>query len=194
MGVGRATQQPSLLEKAVDDLTVISGQKPIITRAGNSIAGFKLREGQAIGTKVTLRGDRMSRIGKAPVNLPSGVEVSVAERTITVKGPKGTLSRELPGEIEVSVDGGVLTCTRPNDERRNRAQHGLTRSLVNNMLLVRYLQLKSKVDWAFSNLIYFLRMNLFIYRDLWEWLEKPFAPPDPIPLEPIAAQGAFSWR
>lgn len=59
MGVGRATQQPSLLEKAVDDLTVIAGQKPIITRAGNSIAGFKLREGQAIGTKVTLRGDRM---------------------------------------------------------------------------------------------------------------------------------------
>ena len=77
----------------------------------------------------------MSRIGKSPVNLPSGVEVSVADRTITVKGPKGTLSRELPGEIEVSVDGGVLTCTRPNDERRNRAQHGLTRSLVNNMVL-----------------------------------------------------------
>ncbi len=59
MGVGRATQQPSLLEKAVEDLTVIAGQKPIITRAGTSIAGFKLREGQAIGTKVTLRGDRM---------------------------------------------------------------------------------------------------------------------------------------
>ena len=51
------------------------------------------------------------------------------------KCPKGTLSRELPGEIEVSVDGSVLTCTRPNDERRNRAQHGLTRSLVNNMVL-----------------------------------------------------------
>jgi large subunit ribosomal protein L6 len=77
----------------------------------------------------------MSRIGKAPVNLPSGVEVSVADRTITVKGPKGTLSREIPGEIEVTIDGGVLTCTRPNDERRNRAQHGLTRSLVNNMVL-----------------------------------------------------------
>jgi large subunit ribosomal protein L5 len=59
MGVGRATQQPSLLEKAVEDLTAISGQKPIVTRAANSIAGFKLREGQAIGTKVTLRGDRM---------------------------------------------------------------------------------------------------------------------------------------
>jgi large subunit ribosomal protein L5 len=59
MGVGRATQQPSLLEKAVADLTVIAGQKPIVTKAKNSIAGFKLREGQAIGTKVTLRGDRM---------------------------------------------------------------------------------------------------------------------------------------
>ena len=59
MGVGRATQQPSLLEKAVDDLTLIAGQKPIITKAQTSIAGFKLREGQAIGTKVTLRGDRM---------------------------------------------------------------------------------------------------------------------------------------
>jgi large subunit ribosomal protein L5 len=59
MGVGRATQQPSLLESAVADLTLISGQKPIVTTAKTSIAGFKLREGQAIGTKVTLRGDRM---------------------------------------------------------------------------------------------------------------------------------------
>jgi large subunit ribosomal protein L6 len=77
----------------------------------------------------------MSRIGKAPVALPNGVEVSVAERTITVKGPKGTLSREIPGEIEVSIDEGVLTCTRPNDERFHRAQHGLARSLVNNMVV-----------------------------------------------------------
>jgi len=59
MGVGRATQQPSLLEGAVADLTKISGQKPIITKAKDSIAGFKLRENQAIGCKVTLRGDRM---------------------------------------------------------------------------------------------------------------------------------------
>jgi large subunit ribosomal protein L5 len=59
MGVGRATQQPSLLEKAVEELTLIAGQKPVVTKAQNSIAGFKLREGQAIGTKVTLRGDRM---------------------------------------------------------------------------------------------------------------------------------------
>src|SRR3954452_24727799 len=59
MGVGRATGQPSLLEGAVADLTRIAGQKPIITKATKSIAGFKLREGQSIGTKVTLRGDRM---------------------------------------------------------------------------------------------------------------------------------------
>jgi large subunit ribosomal protein L5 len=59
MGVGRATQQPSLLEGAVADLTLITGQKPIVTKAKHSIAGFKLREGQSIGTKVTLRGDRM---------------------------------------------------------------------------------------------------------------------------------------
>jgi large subunit ribosomal protein L5 len=59
MGVGRATQQQSLLEGAVRDLTVIAGQKPLVTRAKKSIAGFKLREGNAIGAKVTLRGDRM---------------------------------------------------------------------------------------------------------------------------------------
>ncbi len=59
MGVGKATQQPSLLESAVSDLTIISGQKPLVTKATKSIASFKLREGQSIGAKVTLRGDRM---------------------------------------------------------------------------------------------------------------------------------------
>jgi len=59
MGVGKAVQQPSLLEGAVTDLTAITGQKPIVTKATKSIAGFKLREGQSIGCKVTLRGDRM---------------------------------------------------------------------------------------------------------------------------------------
>lgn len=59
MGVGRATQQPSLLEGAVRDLEGITGQKAVITKAGKSIAGFKLREGNSIGAKVTLRGDRM---------------------------------------------------------------------------------------------------------------------------------------
>jgi large subunit ribosomal protein L5 len=59
MGVGRATQQPSLLEAALNELTLITGQKPVVTKARTSIAGFKLREGQSIGAKVTLRGDRM---------------------------------------------------------------------------------------------------------------------------------------
>jgi large subunit ribosomal protein L5 len=59
MGVGRAAQQPSILETAVAELTAITGQKPVVTKARKSIAGFKLREGQAIGAKVTLRGDRM---------------------------------------------------------------------------------------------------------------------------------------
>ena len=59
MGVGRAAQQPSLLEGAIADLTLISGQKPLVTKAKKSVAGFKLREGNAIGAKVTLRGDRM---------------------------------------------------------------------------------------------------------------------------------------
>jgi large subunit ribosomal protein L6 len=77
----------------------------------------------------------MSRIGNAPVTVPSGVEVTIADRTITVKGPKGTLSREIPGTIEIDQDDGALRFTRPNDERKTRAMHGLVRSLVNNMVI-----------------------------------------------------------
>ena len=61
------------------------------------------------------------------------------------------------------------------------------------MLLLRYIQLKSKVNWGFSNLLYFLRMNLFVYRDLWEWLERPFDPPDPVQQQPLPVQGEISW-
>jgi large subunit ribosomal protein L6 len=77
----------------------------------------------------------MSRIGNAPVAVPSGVEVTVADGNITVKGPKGTLTRRIPGGIEITQDDGTLTFVRPNDERENRALHGLTRSLVNNMVI-----------------------------------------------------------
>ena len=77
----------------------------------------------------------MSRVGRAPINLPSGVEVSIAGRHITVKGPKGALERDLPGEITVRQDEAVLVVERPNDERQNRALHGLARSLVNNMVV-----------------------------------------------------------
>ncbi|HKY13993.1 MAG TPA: 50S ribosomal protein L6 [Microthrixaceae bacterium] len=77
----------------------------------------------------------MSRIGKAPIPIPSGVEIRISDRTIAVKGPKGELSQVLPGEITVSQDDGSLLVERPDDERENRALHGLVRSLVNNMVL-----------------------------------------------------------
>ncbi len=77
----------------------------------------------------------MSRIGRAPINVPSGVDVSVADRTVTVKGPKGTLARDLPGAITVERDGDVLTLVRPDDERESRSLHGLSRTLVNNMVV-----------------------------------------------------------
>ena len=77
----------------------------------------------------------MSRIGKAPITVPSGVEVTIAGRTVTVKGPKGTLTREVPGEITVRKEESTLLVERPNDERQNRAMHGLSRTLVNNMVV-----------------------------------------------------------
>ena len=77
----------------------------------------------------------MSRIGKAPINIPSGVEVSIAGRTVTVKGPKGTLSRDIPGDIVVRKEDNSLLVERPNDERTNRSLHGLSRTLVNNMVV-----------------------------------------------------------
>ncbi|MEY2433196.1 MAG: large subunit ribosomal protein [Acidimicrobiaceae bacterium] len=77
----------------------------------------------------------MSRIGKAPIPVPSGVTVTIADRHITVAGPKGALDRDLPGVITVRQDDSQLLVERPNDERQNRAQHGLTRSLVNNMVV-----------------------------------------------------------
>src|SRR2546421_7629536 len=77
----------------------------------------------------------MSRVGKAPILIPSGVDVSVAGNEVTVKGPKGTLSRRLPADITVRQDGAEILVERPDDEREHRALHGLTRSLVNNMVV-----------------------------------------------------------
>lgn len=76
----------------------------------------------------------MSRIGKSPIPVPQGVDVTVADRRVTVKGPKGTLERHIPGEITVRQDGDTLVVERPDDERQSRALHGLVRSLVNNMV------------------------------------------------------------
>ena len=77
----------------------------------------------------------MSRIGRAPIPLPAGVDVTVDGRRITVTGPKGTLARDLPGAITVRQDDGRLLVERPDDERQTRALHGLARSLVNNMVV-----------------------------------------------------------
>ena len=77
----------------------------------------------------------MSRIGKSPIPVPSGVDVTVADRRVTVKGPKGSLDREIPGTITIRQEGAELLVERPDDERQSRAMHGLVRSLVNNMVV-----------------------------------------------------------
>ena len=77
----------------------------------------------------------MSRIGKAPITVPSGVEVTISGRNVTVKGPKGTLSRDIPGDIIVRQEENTILVERPNDERQNRSLHGLSRTLVSNMVI-----------------------------------------------------------
>ena len=76
----------------------------------------------------------MSRIGKKPITIPSGVEVTLDGGHVTVKGPKGTLEHDVPESITITREGDELIVTRPDDERENRALHGLTRSLVANMV------------------------------------------------------------
>ena len=78
----------------------------------------------------------MSRIGKLPVAIPAGVEVKLAEgNVITVKGPKGTLARKLADDMNIAIEEGQVVVTRPNDLKRNKALHGLTRTLINNMII-----------------------------------------------------------
>jgi len=78
----------------------------------------------------------MSRIGKMPITVPAGVEVTVAEgNVVTVKGPKGTLQQQFAQNLTINKEGNVITIARPNDEPANRAKHGLTRSLLNNMVI-----------------------------------------------------------
>jgi large subunit ribosomal protein L6 len=76
----------------------------------------------------------MSRIGRMPVTIPSGVDVAISGRQVTVKGPKGTLSLEVASPIEVAQENGAITVTRPSDEGEIRALHGLSRSLIANMV------------------------------------------------------------
>ena len=77
----------------------------------------------------------MSRIGRLPIDVPTGVTVDIAGQSVTVKGPKGSLNFVVAEPIEVSQTDGVLAVTRPNDERRSRALHGLSRTLISNMVI-----------------------------------------------------------
>ncbi|MQA78313.1 MAG: 50S ribosomal protein L6 [Streptosporangiales bacterium] len=76
----------------------------------------------------------MSRIGRLPITVPGGVSVRVDGKTVTVNGPKGELAHQVAGPIDVTEDDGTVTVTRPDDERDNRALHGLTRTLIANMV------------------------------------------------------------
>ena len=78
----------------------------------------------------------MSRIGKMPIAVPAGVTVDIAENNkVTVKGPKGTLERTLPGEMKITQNDGVITIERPNDLKKMKSLHGLTRTLIHNMVI-----------------------------------------------------------
>jgi len=77
----------------------------------------------------------MSRIGKMPITIPAGVDVKIDGSTVTVKGPKGELSRQFHPSIAIEQEGATLSVTRPNDEKQSRSLHGLSRSLLNNMIV-----------------------------------------------------------
>lgn len=77
----------------------------------------------------------MSRIGKAPIEIPAGVTVQVNGNVVTVKGPKGELTQEVNPDIKVNVEDGKVEVTRPSDDRENRSQHGLYRALIHNMVV-----------------------------------------------------------
>jgi large subunit ribosomal protein L6 len=77
----------------------------------------------------------MSRIGRKPINIPAGVDVKIDGNVITVKGPKGELTGKIHNNITAKIEGAEIIVTRPNDEKENRALHGLTRSLIHNMVV-----------------------------------------------------------
>ena len=76
----------------------------------------------------------MSRIGRAPIVVPAGVEVKIDGSTVTAKGPKGTLTKTMHSNMSIAMEGNVITVTRPNDNKENRSLHGLTRTLIANMV------------------------------------------------------------
>ncbi len=76
----------------------------------------------------------MSRIGRKPITIPAGVQVTMADNVVTVKGPKGTLTQKIHPNMTVAIEATEVVVTRPNDEKENRSLHGLTRTLISNMV------------------------------------------------------------
>lgn len=78
----------------------------------------------------------MSRVGKKEISIPSGVDIQVSPKNeVTVKGPKGTLTQQLEGDIKIKIEDGTVVCERPTEQKRHKALHGLTRALINNMVV-----------------------------------------------------------
>ena len=77
----------------------------------------------------------MSRIGRSPISVPAGVDVKIDGSAVTVKGPKGTLAKEFNKDMEISLEDSVITVKRPSDQKEHRSLHGLTRTLINNMVI-----------------------------------------------------------
>ena len=86
-------------------------------------------------TFINVGGANMSRIGKLPIQIPAGVTITTKDNVVTVKGPKGELTQSINPDIKVGIEDGVLSVTRPSDERTHRAMHGLYRALINNMVV-----------------------------------------------------------
>ena len=106
-------------------IAIVSTSKGIMTDK-------KARSSRLYGNKEE---QDMSRIGKHPITVPAGVEVKVDGSTVTVKGPKGTLTKEFKPSMKITADGGEIKVERPDDEAANRALHGLTRTLIHNMII-----------------------------------------------------------
>ncbi len=131
----------------------------------------------------------MSRIGKTPIEIPSGVEIEISKgNLVTVKGQKGTLSQQISPDMILEVEDGVLSVNRPNDSIRNRSLHGLSRSLVNNMIIgvsegyTKELELVG-VGFRASNVGNLLEMQLGFSHPIY------FALPDELTLETVTEKG-----
>ena len=114
---------------------VLNGLGIAIISTSKGIMTDKQAREEGIGGEVFERRRKMSRIGNKPINVPAGVEVKIDGNHISVKGPKGTLERDVEQQISMKLEGDILTISRDSDAKKSKELHGLTRSLINNMIL-----------------------------------------------------------